>query len=125
MGGRRRRKCWAGTGRDISVCCALHWEWGTFPSRAAPDPFEASQRPRSCPTLLSAGGETAERKLGDTAALGMAGEGMRCWRVRAGVEASCGGAGCEAMRAWSGQATGRLRPGEEEEVAFFFSLKSF
>jgi len=41
------------------------------------------------------------------------------------MEASCGRAGRDATGARSGQATGRLRPGEEEKVAFFFSLESF
>lgn len=35
------------------------------------------------------------------------------------------GLGAMPRGARSGQATGRLRPGEEEVVAFFFSLESF
>lgn len=55
--GRRRRKRRTGTGKGHlcsrrHVCCALCREWGTFPSRAAPDPFETRQCLCSCPTLL-------------------------------------------------------------------------
>lgn len=66
-GGRRRRKCWGGTPLFLWMFAVLSiGNEEPFPSRAAPDPFEASQRLCSCPTPLSAHGER-----GDT------GEGMR------------------------------------------------
>lgn len=93
-----------GRGRDTSVlvdefAVLSVWEWGTFPSRAAPDPFETRQCLCSCSALHLPGRDHKVQRPGCHGSSGTAG------RDKALAQASC--------------ATGWLRPGEEEKVAVF------
>lgn len=106
LGGRQEKTEASGrdSGRDTSVLVDVFavlsiGSGEPFPSRAAPDPFEASQRLCFCPTPLSARGDR-----GDT------GEGTRRWRV------SCGRA---KARPLDGSVPGRRR-----RWHFVFSLSN-
>ena len=130
VGGRRRRKRWAGTGRDISVLIDVF----AVLSIGSGEPFPPGQLQiplkqvsvSALAQLYRLPEETAKRKLrdlGDTAAPGMAREGTRCWRVswHRGAVAGPGAMPWSAER--SGHWMAQTRGGGEGGI--FFSLESF